>query len=215
MNGGSVVNFAKEIIARSTNVDEDFDIFKDGAKIHDKDKDAPGLIVMNCGQLYYSHKYNRAMTLRSWSALPRKSISHDSIQLDDVHNLLEGHRDATEHIKWGFQHVIHNKDLVDPNAEVYVIAIENGAEKLLNILKAEFDKYAIRITAIAIINSFMGPSEITSPSLTAFLHQRARHWKVNTDSNNPKECIEVPTIEQDARSLDTSASHSSTSPPPD
>jgi hypothetical protein len=120
----------KEIIKRSGGVEGDFDIFKDGAELADKEKNAPGLIVMNCGQLLYSYKYEQAMTMRSWSAMPRKSMCHESIQIVPE-NHIKGNNDPEEHIKFVFDNVIHNKDFVAEDADIYVIAIENGAEKLL------------------------------------------------------------------------------------
>lgn len=135
VNGGSVVNFAKELIKRSTDA-KDESIFKDGACVKDENTEAPGLIVMNCGQLIYSYKFKRPMTLRSWHALPRKSMYHDSIQIVEE-NHVEGNRDSTEHIKFVIENVIKNTDFVADDAEIYVIAIENGAENLLEILGSD------------------------------------------------------------------------------
>ena len=53
VNGGSVIDFAKEVIERSGGAD-DKDIWQDGAGVTDKMEETPGLIVMNCGQLLYS-----------------------------------------------------------------------------------------------------------------------------------------------------------------
>ena len=97
--------------------------------------EAPGLIVMNTGQLLYSHRYNRAMTMRSWYAMPRKSIAHDAIRIHDQENYVEGHRNATEHIKSVFDQLLCDPNRVAPDAEVYIIAIEGGAEKTLEVFK--------------------------------------------------------------------------------
>ena len=137
LNGGSIVNFTKEIIRRSTKAKDGFGIFKDGAGVEDKDKETPGLIVMNTGQLLYSHKSNQAMTMRTWLSQPRKSICHDAIQIHETENRVEGHRTPQEHIKSVFDTVVKNPDFVAPDAEIYVIAIENGVENLLNILSSE------------------------------------------------------------------------------
>jgi hypothetical protein len=50
---------------------------------------------------------------------------------------VEGNRDPKEHIKFVLDNVIHNKDFVAEDAEIYVVAIENGAETLLDILGAD------------------------------------------------------------------------------
>jgi hypothetical protein len=142
VNGGSVVNFAKEMIKRSALADNvtvsrlTATIFDDGTKVKD-DSEIPGLVVMNTGQLLYSHKYNRAMTTRSWYALPRKSITHDYIRIHDQENYVEGHRNPTEHIKSVFDKILRNSDYVAPDAEVYVIAIEGGADNILDVFKED------------------------------------------------------------------------------
>lgn len=134
LNGGSVVNFTKEIINRSTNAEDGYDLSKDGAVVEDNTKDTPGLIVMNCGQLLYSHKTNETLSMRSWIAKARKSICHDVIEVHEKENRIEGHRDPEEHMKSVFDTVIHNTDFVATDAEIYVIAIQNGADHLLGLL---------------------------------------------------------------------------------
>jgi hypothetical protein len=139
LNGGSVVNFVKELVKRSASEDTTGkyqDIFEDGFKLQD-DADTPALVVLNTGQLLYSHKYNRAMTLRSWSGLPRKSVAHDMIKAHDEENRVPGHRSPKEHVKTVFDSILCNPDRVAPGAELYVIAIEGGTESLLNILGEE------------------------------------------------------------------------------
>ena len=73
VNGGSVVNFAKELLHRSAKNEEkvgvfkpNYDLFQDGAGIFRGDVETPGLVVLNCGQLLYSHSQAKAMTIRSW-----------------------------------------------------------------------------------------------------------------------------------------------------
>jgi hypothetical protein len=137
INGGSVINFVKELIKRSATdntAEQDEEIFKDGFKLEDA-SNTPALVVLNTGQLLYSHKYDQAMTLRSWSALPRKSITHDMIRIHEEENRVEGHRNPQEHVKTVFDEVICNPERVAADAEVYVIAIEDGTESILNVLK--------------------------------------------------------------------------------
>jgi hypothetical protein len=134
LNGGSVINFTKEIINRSIKAEDGSDLFKDNAAIEDKAQGTPGLIVMNCGQLLYSHKTNETLSMRSWIAKTRKSICHDVIEVHEKENRVEGHRDPEEHIKSVFDKVIHNPDFVAADAEVYVIAIQNGADHLIGLL---------------------------------------------------------------------------------
>ena len=136
INGGSVIDFVKGLVSRTrADVDPDLEkkLAEDGAGL-ENDDDIPGVIVLNNGQLLYSHKFNEAMSIRTWHAMPRKSISHDFIKIHEVENRVEGHRTSEEHIKTVFNTVIKNPDFVSPEAEVYVIAIENGVQWLINVL---------------------------------------------------------------------------------
>lgn len=140
VNGGSIVNFVKDIVAR-TETDHDGleELFQDGTGVKSMDQ-IPGVVVLNTAQLLYSHKFNRALSARSWAALPRKSIAHDIVRVHPVENNVEGHRTSQEHIKSVFDSVIQNSDFVAPNAEVYVIAIENGVDSLLDVLNEDCTK---------------------------------------------------------------------------
>ncbi|KAI1604989.1 hypothetical protein PtrCC142_002837 [Pyrenophora tritici-repentis] len=194
INGGSVVNFVKEIIKRSApnnSADKDADIFKDGFKLDD-DSTTPGLVVLNMGQLLYSTKYDQAMTLRSWSAMPRKSVVHDMIPIDEEVNRVPGHRTPEEHLKTVFDQVICNPERVAADAEVYVIALENGTQRIVSLIGNNFEKYGSRITAMALVDSTVADAEIHNPHARAFLRQRTRQWKYNDLTFNPLHCTSLP-----------------------
>lgn len=138
LNGASVVNFVKKIIKRSATgaeAEKYTDIFKDGFKLENHE-DTPALVVLNTGQLLYSHKHKKALTMRSWSAMPRMSMAHDMIKIHDE-NRVQGHHDPKEHVKTVFDDVLHNSGRVAPDAEIYLIAIENGSDTILSILEED------------------------------------------------------------------------------
>ncbi|KAF3000730.1 hypothetical protein E8E13_003687 [Curvularia kusanoi] len=197
INGGSVVNFAKEMINHSairdikTRPGTVYSSFDDGVGVEDSEQ-IPGLIVLNTGQRLYSHKQNRSMTTRSWRALPRLSIAHDSIRIDEKENHVDGHRTPSEHIKSVFDNLLCNAEYVNPNTEIYVIAIEGGANDLVDVLKEDFNKYGTRIDAMALVHTSLDNSEITQPNLKAFMHRRTRQWKFTDERRNPTQCTELP-----------------------
>jgi hypothetical protein len=193
INGGSIVNFLKDIVTRNeVDVDVIQKFAKDGAGV-EADDQVPGVIVLNTAQLLYSHKFNKALSNRSWIALPRKSIIHDPVRVHPVENYVKGHSTPQEHIRSVFDSVITNAAFVAPNAEVYVVAIQNGVEALLDVLNQDFWKYGGRITAMAIVHSEMRNAQITDPALKAFLHMRTRHWKaVGPDFMDCTQCHSLP-----------------------
>jgi hypothetical protein len=222
LNGATIVSVVKELVKRSATDDapeEHADMFQDSWSLKD-DSETPGLIVLNTGQLLYSHKHNKAMTLRSWSALPRKSIAHTMINIHEEENRLEGHCNPKEHVKSVFDDVLCNPDRIAPDAELYVVAIEGGTETMLSILGEDckyrtcvssrmsltdtVQKYGSRITAMALVHSLIDDSQIKSPDVRAFLHQRAREWRYSNLTSDPKHCTEVPeNYASESPSLDT------------
>ncbi|OAL57092.1 hypothetical protein IQ07DRAFT_652273 [Pyrenochaeta sp. DS3sAY3a] len=190
VNGGSVVNFVKEIITNSV-PDKYKNIFADGEGVKD-DEDVPALIVMNPGQLLYSHKLNRAMSMKSWTAMPRKSMLHDMVRIHETQNHIKAHHNSKEHISSVFNDVLCNTDRVAANAEVYVIAIENGADNMLAALTDNFKKISTRLAGMALVHSLMDDSQIKDPDLRTFLHQRTRQWNYCDRTVNPYHCIDLP-----------------------
>ena len=144
VDGGSIVSLAKELVKlNSTNdIDNDCDVVPDirqvPGEIPARRRDLiPGLIVLNTGQLLYSHKYEKAMTLKSWLAQRRRSILHNPPLIHERENRVEGHRTPAEHIKTVFDEVICNDARVDPDAEIYLIAIGDGLEHVLKVLEGD------------------------------------------------------------------------------
>lgn len=147
LDGGSVVNFAKKMIRRKdpTGFPETNGLTTNSAA-EAVEENIPGLLVLNTGQLLYSHELNKAMSLRSWLARPKKSITHGPL-VTHPENHVVGHTTPQEHIISVLDSVIKNQDFVAPDAEVYVVAIENGTEKLIDVLAhdCEFPSYMLQL----------------------------------------------------------------------
>ncbi|KAH7405657.1 Arb2 domain-containing protein [Phaeosphaeria sp. MPI-PUGE-AT-0046c] len=193
LNGATVVNFVKKLVKRSAASDRatKYDnIFDDGFSLDHND--TPALLVLNTGQLLYSHKHNKAMTMRSWSAMPRRSVAHDMIRIHEEENRVHGHQDPKEHVKSVFDSVLCNSDRVAPDAEIYVIAIEGGTEYILQLLGEDFERYGPRITGMALVHSLIDDSQVKDPRVRTFLHQRSREWRFSDLSADAQHCIELP-----------------------
>ncbi|KAF2741532.1 hypothetical protein EJ04DRAFT_558227 [Polyplosphaeria fusca] len=197
LNGGSVINFGKEMIVRRTNkAKEDFDIFRDRAGVEDKPKDTPGLIMLNNGQLLFSPKTQEVLTTRSWATLPRKSICHEPIKIDEALNRVKGHEDSRKHIENVWKHVIQNPNFVAPDADLYVVGIETGGDEIIKLLDQNFDVYAPRIKALAVINCHSQLAEIKSAAAKDFFRYRTRQWIKSDISFSPEACVAVPEWEE-------------------
>jgi hypothetical protein len=164
VNGGSIVSLAKELVRLNSPNDSDEDsdfapeLRKVPSSIRETEPDlVPGLIVMNPGQSLYSHRRNQAMTWKSWLAQPRQSSISNPIQIHDRENRVVGHRTATEHIKTVFDEVICNRKRVDENAEIYLIAIGDALEHVLEVLAGD-----CKLTCPALSLNSSSQSQLTS-----------------------------------------------------
>ncbi|KAF2436687.1 hypothetical protein EJ08DRAFT_557421, partial [Tothia fuscella] len=118
--------------------------------------DEPGLVILNPGQTFYSHKEMKAMTNSGWADKPRQSPIHPVDREHPVHNHVEGNRTATEHVSFVFENVIKKSDWISPEAELYLIGNEVGGEKVLQYLNDNWDTMSSRIAAIALIQPHHG-----------------------------------------------------------
>lgn len=113
---GSCINFARELKKRAAD---------------DEQADGPGLIILNPGQLAFSWKKQKAMTLKSWNHLPRESLSHPSVYLHTDWNLIEGHTTSTEHVQSTFHALLSEPKRLHNDVELYFIGIGSGCGSLL------------------------------------------------------------------------------------
>ncbi|KAK7552307.1 Arb2 domain-containing protein [Phyllosticta citricarpa] len=139
-----------------------------------EDWQAPGLVVLNLGQLLYSHRLDKAMTRQSWNSQPRKSAIHPVAGYDAEFNTIPGNRTVAEHVKFVFDNIVNNPEWVSRDANVYIIGNGNGGDAILDFLDLEWPTYKERVAAIALAD----PTPIRYPlkdrDFAAFLRHRAR-----------------------------------------
>lgn len=116
IDSGSVVSIVKDITSRSPS------------------KDAiPGFIILNPGQLMYSYRVDRAMSLSSWDAQPRASAVHDAAICHPL-NQIPFNNSAAEHVSYVFKNIVQNEKFVSRNTEIYCIARNDGAGTIADYL---------------------------------------------------------------------------------
>ena len=93
---------------------------EESKKFLDQDK-AWGLIVLNPGQLLYSHNLNSAISYSSWNSLPRPSAVHPPVRKDIDENFVEGNETPEEHIDFVFERILSNPDLIALDAKFYIV----------------------------------------------------------------------------------------------
>lgn len=124
---GSVIRFVQELLSRTAS--------DESVAGNSSNDETPGVIVLNPGQLLYSHKHAMFMTHITWDALPRPSAAHPPPRVHQVHNHIRGSANATEHVEFAMQNIIHNREFVSPDAEIYIVGICNGGDDALKLLE--------------------------------------------------------------------------------
>lgn len=152
--------------------------------------EAPGLLVLNPGQYYYSFKENRALNHESWSALPKKSLFHPEVRVDEAHNLVPHNGTRVEHISFIFDNILANEAWVDKDADIYIMGICEGGNSVINYLHENWDVWSSRVNGAAWVNPYTDRDGLR-PDFKTFLETRTRSWTVSGAPLNT--CRGMPT----------------------
>ncbi|KXT17704.1 hypothetical protein AC579_9022 [Pseudocercospora musae] len=172
----------------------------------DSEKDTtPGLIVLNPGQLLYSHEMNKNMTHASWLHRRRLHALCDPRAIDPVHNRVKSHQDPERHLHTCFEHVL--QQIMPDGARLYCIMIGDGSTHGLHVLdqilmnKNPTEIRGGKLEAAALIEPQHDAGDVTdkpdSPlglfcsHFKEFLAQQGRSW-VTSDTVPKGEYVALP-----------------------
>lgn len=94
----------------------------------------PGILILNPGELIYSHRKMAAMTYSAWLGQPRSSAVHPANIIHPEYNLVPGNKTSAEHLAFVFDRILGNPDFVSENAEFYLVGLMDGARDILEHL---------------------------------------------------------------------------------
>jgi len=112
-----------------------------------KDGDDTAIVIANPGQLIWYRRGQRAMSLKSWDALPRKTGVGNAMRIDSVKNHVPGNYDAKEHVESVLEAVAK---LAREDAKIEIIGINEGAEMAVQYLDREWARWEKRVQAICV-----------------------------------------------------------------
>ncbi|KAF2146247.1 uncharacterized protein K452DRAFT_355671 [Aplosporella prunicola CBS 121167] len=157
--------------------------------------EVPGLVVLNPGQLLYSHLENKAMTNTSWDAKPRPSSVHQQSPVNPEFNKTKGHESVLEHVKSVFDSILADEDWVASDAELYVIGLRCGGDAVVQLLSNEWPKYKGRVKAILLADPTPIQDPIDDQDFVSFLRHRGRALVISPEPLSTP--IAVPSIAGD------------------
>ncbi|KAK5717165.1 hypothetical protein LTR15_009054 [Elasticomyces elasticus] len=144
------------------------------------DDNTPGVIIMNPGELLYSHILNRSMSQATWLARGKSSAIGTNYMVHDVHNRVYRHEAPEAHVRSVLEYFIPSVTCED--VRLFFVGISQGGEHLLNCLDERLvadpdDFMGASMEVVALIQPTHVPEQLKSQALTTFLAtQRARSY---------------------------------------
>ena len=114
----------------------------------EKDNAGTAIVIANLGQLVWYRRGQRAMTIASWNALPRKTGVGNPMRLDAVKNHIPGNSSNKEHVKSVFEEVLGKLAKLD--AGIDVIGVGEGAEEAVKYLDQNWKQWESKVKAICV-----------------------------------------------------------------
>ena len=114
----------------------------------EKDSADTASVIANLGQLVWYRRGQRAMTMASWNALPRKTGVGNPMRVDAVKNHIPGNMSVKEHVKSVFEEVLGK--LAKQAAGIDVIGVGEGAVEAVKYLGHNWKQWESKLKAICV-----------------------------------------------------------------
>ena len=113
-----------------------------------EDSTDTAIIIANVGQLVWYRRGQRAMTIASWNALPRKTGVGNPMRIDSIKNHIPGNASTNEHIKSVFEEVLGK--LARQDTVIDLIGLGDGAEEAVRYLDQNWNRWEKNVRAICV-----------------------------------------------------------------
>jgi hypothetical protein len=150
----------------------------------DKESDLPGVIILNPGELLYSHKDKDNMSAATWHDRQREHAFAHQYKITEEHNLLPGHQTPGMYAKLFLRGFL--KPIVGYRTRVNIITIGDASEAVLDCLNRDFkaaednDDLLVTKFAIAMIQPTHNVDIVTAPALQKLLANHGRIWEAHS-----------------------------------
>jgi hypothetical protein len=106
------------------------------------------IVIANPGQLLWSRRGQRALTMASWNGQQRKNGITSAVRVDPVRNHIPGNMNVEGHVKSVFEEVIGK--LAREDVVIDVIGIGDGAEESVKYLDINWGRWETNVRAICV-----------------------------------------------------------------
>ncbi|KAM3421992.1 hypothetical protein BST61_g2369 [Cercospora zeina] len=182
MDGGSLTGLAGKVmkqVEESTGggvarlpPDED-------VRSNEQNTKAPGIVVLNPGQLLYSHDLGRGLTLASWQSRSRPTAISGPCKIEPKYNSIPGHENPRKHVETVLQQIL--PQITAEKARLHIIAIGDGTAATVDAIDHSIlaqDRFIVGggiLESIALIGA-THEHEKVSQSLQTFLASTGKGW---------------------------------------
>jgi len=152
-----------------------------------KKTEVPGIVILNPGELLFSHIEDRPMSQATWLARPKKNAVNEVYKIDEEYNRVPGHETPEAHIRSVFEHVIPN--ITRGDVRLYFVGLSDGGEHMLKFLDDKLQENRDHHTtsnmeAVTLIQPTHVPGQLESEAFVNFMAtERARSY---VSSEKPK-----------------------------
>jgi hypothetical protein len=102
--------------------------------LKDLGRNAPGMIVLNPNETYFSHELSRPLTLQGWQDRPRMSALHPMPVVDNTWNRIPGNESAERHIQSVLENLVNCEKYVRPDCKIDIVGLMNGGNMVMEYL---------------------------------------------------------------------------------
>ncbi|CAD6585557.1 MAG: hypothetical protein ASARMPRED_002192 [Alectoria sarmentosa] len=139
------------------------------------------IVIANLGQLVWYRRGQRAMTIASWNALPRRTGVGNPMRIDPVKNRIPGNGNTKEHVQSVFEEVLGK--LARQDAVINLIGLGEGAEEAVGYLEQNWRRWDSKVKAICVGLGFVWRvgDDIQNEKFIDFWGKRARAYLIHSE----------------------------------
>ncbi|EZF10233.1 hypothetical protein H112_08443 [Trichophyton rubrum D6] len=135
----------------------------------------PGLILTNPGQLVWHCAGEKAISLPSWLALPRKHAVEPPMKMT-VRNKIPGHETWQDHVTYVFDEVLGK---LAPDAKIDIIGLAEGSLAAVRYLAEHWSTWKSCISSMALGNPLHDMNHLHPTEFAEFISTRCRAYLIS------------------------------------